>query len=146
MSYTILVPPAIKNGRENAKLDGSESKNKPFIANPTVRPTDRAMFVIPLAADLSPLLTINATYVCLAGTSIWLIQNLHTNRIIATEEFGAKGINSKKTLEGRWVNIIVARAPILSTIFDERIPLIPLIMLQTKSKPPILLKSRLNFC
>lgn len=74
------------------------------------------------------------------------MQNLHTKRIIATSEFGANGINNRKTFEGRCVNIIVAKAPILSTIFDERIPLIPLIMLQTNNKPPILLKSRLNFC
>jgi len=52
MSYTIFVPPAIKNGSENVKLEGSESKNCPFIANPKVRPTDLAMLVIPFAADL----------------------------------------------------------------------------------------------
>jgi hypothetical protein len=52
MSYTIFVPPAIIKGRENVKLEGSESKKRPFNANPIVRPTDLAMFVMPFAADL----------------------------------------------------------------------------------------------
>lgn len=47
-----------------------------------------------------------------------------------------KGMANKNRFEGKWVNIIVAIAPIFSTSFDDRIPLIPLTILQQKSKSP----------
>ncbi len=47
------------------------------------------------------------------------------------------GIANKNKFDGKWVNIIVAIAPIFYTSFAETTPLIPLTMLQKNRSIPI---------
>lgn len=50
-----------------------------------------------------------------------------------------------KTLEGKWVNIMVAIAPILDTNLEDITPLIPPTILQTKRRPPTESRSKSYF-
>ena len=47
------MTPAMRKGTEKAQLSGFMSMKYPFMPKPNERPTDLAMFVIPLAADRS---------------------------------------------------------------------------------------------
>lgn len=115
---------------------GAYHKN-PAIGKLIATPTVLTMFVIPFAALLSLEDTTIETYVCLAGTSIWEIQNLNISNATAAVLLPVREIKIRRMLEGRCVKIIVAIAPILDTRTEETKPLIPPTILQTASIPPI---------
>jgi hypothetical protein len=56
--------------------------------------------------------------------------------MIAQVGLSVKATIINKTFDGKWVNIIVAIAPIFATSLEDTTPLIPPTILQTNNKPP----------
>jgi hypothetical protein len=88
-------------------------------------PRERTMFVIPPAAERSSLATTIATYACLAGTSIELIDARATSIAAAEVREGMSGTKRRRTFEGRCVAIIVSIAPNLFTSLEATMPEAP---------------------
>lgn len=83
-----------------------------------------------------------ATYVCLAGELMWEMQKRAKRSWMLIVELEVNAIAVSRMLEGRWVQIMVAMAPILSTILEEKTPEIAPRKLQMKRMYPISSKSR----
>lgn len=80
----MVSAPAIRKGHENSKESGSCFMKKLFRLRPTHSPRERAIFVIPLAADRYSLETTIETKVCLAGTSICEIEKRANSKTMLT--------------------------------------------------------------
>lgn len=121
MSYMILSPPAKKNGKF---IRTGLARNMTPSEGEIEAPIERAIEVIPDAADLSSLLTAIIVYVCRVGTSICEMLNLKRSIAIAVVRFGISGTKRSKIFDGRCVKTIVFIRPSLPAILiaykDER--------------------------
>lgn len=127
----------MRNGKEKLNVLGSDYQSKPAMGKAKATPIDLTILVIPLAALLSSDDTTIETYVWRAGTSICEMQKRPIINKTAILLSVVKAMATKNTLEGRWVTIIVAIAPILPTNLEDSIPLMPPTMLQIKRTPPM---------
>lgn len=101
MSYTIFKKAARKKGRSIMVLVDDKNSGRSGGANDT--PIVLAELVTPFTAERSADGTTVATYACLAGTSIWLIENRANSIPTAVASDGMRGTSNSKTFEGRCV-------------------------------------------
>ena len=100
----------MKNGMLNSAGD---ERKKPLKAGDSDEPTERAMLVIPAAAERSSGLTTAIGKDWRVGTSIWEMEYRSIITAIARLRFGMSGIRQSNILEGICVNTIVLMRPIL---------------------------------
>src|SRR4030066_1085929 len=100
----------MKNGMLNSAGD---ERKKPLKAGNSDEPTERAMFVIPAAAERSSGLTTALGKGWRVGTSIWEMEYRSIITAIARLRFGMSGIRQSNMLDGICVKTIVLMRPIL---------------------------------